>query len=95
MKATGIIRCIDDLGRIIVPKEIRRTLKIKEGDPFEIFVIDGMVCFKKYSAEDSHKEELTDMVNTIKEEYYHIKNPAQLIKKLEEALDLLKDGRKQ
>lgn len=50
MKATGIIRRIDDLGRIVIPKEIRRTMRIREGDPFEIF-LDGQggVVFRKYS----------------------------------------------
>lgn len=50
MKATGIVRRIDDLGRVVIPKEIRRTLKIREGDPLEIFTDrDGEVIFKKYS----------------------------------------------
>lgn len=50
MKATGIVRRIDDLGRIVIPKEIRRTLRIHEGDPLEIYTdSDGMVIFKKYS----------------------------------------------
>jgi len=50
MKATGIVRRIDDLGRIVIPKEIRRTLRIREGDPLEIFVDrDGEVILKKYS----------------------------------------------
>ena len=50
MKATGIVRRIDDLGRVVIPKEIRRTLRIREGDPLEIFTdTDGMVIFKKYS----------------------------------------------
>lgn len=49
MKATGIIRRIDDLGRVVIPKEIRKTMKIKEGDELEIFTEkDGFVCFKKY-----------------------------------------------
>lgn len=48
MKATGIIRRIDDLGRVIIPKEIRRTLKIREGDPLEIYVDRGAVIFQKY-----------------------------------------------
>lgn len=50
MKATGIIRRIDDLGRVVIPKEIRRTLKIREGDPLEIFVDRGAVIFQKYQA---------------------------------------------
>ena len=50
MKATGIVRRIDDLGRVVIPKEIRRVLKIREGDPLEIYTTnDGCVCFKKYS----------------------------------------------
>ena len=51
MKATGIVRRIDDLGRVVIPKEIRRALKIREGDPLEIYTIDGGVCFKKYEIE--------------------------------------------
>lgn len=50
MKATGIVRKIDELGRIVIPKEIRRTMRIREGDPLEIFTEkDGEVIFKKYS----------------------------------------------
>lgn len=50
MKATGIVRRIDDLGRVVIPKEIRRTHRIKEGDPLEIYTDrDGEVIFKKYS----------------------------------------------
>ena len=50
MKATGIVRRIDDLGRVVIPKEIRRTLRIREGDPLEIYTDrEGEVIFKKYS----------------------------------------------
>ena len=50
MKATGIVRRIDDLGRVVIPKEIRRTMRIHEGDPLEIYTeSDGTVIFKKYS----------------------------------------------
>ena len=50
MKATGIVRRIDDLGRIVIPKEIRRTLRIREGDPLEIFTDqNGAIVLKKYS----------------------------------------------
>ena len=48
MKATGIVRRIDDLGRVVIPKEIRRTLAIREGDPLEIYTTDGGVLFRKY-----------------------------------------------
>lgn len=51
MKATGIVRRIDDLGRIVIPKEIRNTLRLREGDPMKIFIGDsGEVIFKKHSA---------------------------------------------
>ena len=50
MKATGIVRRIDDLGRIVIPKEIRRTMRIREGDPMEIFTSrEGEILLKKYS----------------------------------------------
>ena len=50
MKATGIVRRIDDLGRVVIPREIRKTLRIKEGDPLEIFTTrEGEVIFKKYT----------------------------------------------
>ena len=50
MKATGIVRRIDDLGRVVIPKEIRKTLRIREGDPLEIFTDrEGEVILKKYS----------------------------------------------
>ena len=58
MKATGIVRRIDDLGRVVIPKEIRRSLKIREGDPLEIFIEDdNCVCFKRYSVLGSLTEE--------------------------------------
>ena len=54
MKATGIVRKIDDLGRIVIPKEIRKTLRIKEGTPLEIFTEDnGDIIFKKFSSIDN------------------------------------------
>ena len=50
MKATGIVRRIDDLGRVVIPKEIRRTMRIREGTPLEIYTsVDGEVIFRKYS----------------------------------------------
>lgn len=55
MKATGIVRRIDDLGRVVIPKEIRRNLGIREGDPLEIFLYEDCVCFKKYSTNKLEK----------------------------------------
>ena len=58
MKATGIIRRIDDLGRVVIPREIRRSLKIREGDPLEILSEKNCVCFKKYSTLGSFSEDI-------------------------------------
>ncbi len=55
MIATGIVRRIDDLGRVVIPKEIRRSMRIKEGDPLEIFTTrEGEVVFKKYQPFEEH-----------------------------------------
>lgn len=51
MKATGIVRRIDDLGRVVLQKELRRTMEIKEGDPLEIFVDEGKIILQKYQPE--------------------------------------------
>ena len=65
MKATGIIRRIDDLGRVVIPKEIRRTMGVREGDPFEIY-IEGKdtICFRKYG--NSLNEEINYLYEQIK-----------------------------
>ena len=65
MKETGIVRRIDDLGRIVIPKEIRRSLKIREGDPLEIFLEKDCICFKRYSALGSLSEETLRVVQTM------------------------------
>ena len=57
MRTTGIVRRIDDLGRVVIPKEIRRQLRIKEGDSLEIFLEGNKVCFEKYSPIDAENWE--------------------------------------
>ena len=52
MKATGIVRRIDDLGRIVIPKEIRRNLGLREGEAMEIFLENNRICLEKYSTSD-------------------------------------------
>ena len=66
MKATGIVRRVDDLGRIVIPKEIRRTLRIREGDPLEIYTEkDGGVIFRKYSPMGDLQDFATQMCEAI------------------------------
>ena len=68
MKATGIVRRLDDLGRLVIPKEIRRIYRLKEGDSIEFFVSEhSEIILKKYSYLNDEKEMLTRMVNTLKE----------------------------
>ncbi|TDA66976.1 MAG: stage V sporulation protein T [Clostridia bacterium] len=73
MKATGIVRRIDDLGRVVIPKEIRRTLRIREGDPLEIFVDhDGEVILKKYSPIGELGHFAQEYANSLHEALGHI-----------------------
>ena len=70
MKATGIIRRIDDLGRIVIPKEIRRAKRIHENDPLEIFVDDEFILFRKYDIGETPKDILDDFVEAIEDHPY-------------------------
>ncbi len=73
MKATGVVRRIDDLGRIVIPKEIRRTLHIKEGDPLEIFTDkEGEVILKKYSPIGELSEFASGYADTLSKTTGHI-----------------------
>lgn len=89
MKATGIIRRIDELGRIVIPKELRRTLNIKVGDPIEIFTADdGVIALRKYEPSNSvlsYLERLEALINN--EEFRH-KN--KMLVKIAELEALLK-----
>ena len=73
MKATGVVRRIDDLGRVVIPKEIRKTLRIKEGDPLEIFTDrEGQVILKKYSPIGELSEFATGYAETLAKTTGHI-----------------------
>ena len=68
MKSTGVVRRVDDLGRIVIPKEIRRTLRIRDGESLEIFVDREMIALKKFSKMtdmDEISKQLVDIVNTV------------------------------
>ena len=74
MKATGIVRRIDDLGRIVIPKEIRRSLKIREGDPLELYTEDNKIIFQPY---------VTEVYQDIFEKIYRILNKRLTVKILD------------
>ena len=65
MKTTGVVRRVDDLGRIVIPKEIRRTLRIRDGESLEIYVDDETISLKKYSSMNDLSDISKELVNTI------------------------------
>lgn len=69
MKTTGVIRRIDDLGRIVIPKEIRRSLKIRDGESMEIFVDNEYIALKKYSSLDDLLNISQELVESISDEF--------------------------
>ena len=78
MKATGILRRIDDLGRVVIPKEIRRSMRIREGDALEIFVDNGFLCLRKYEAEKEFSEEIKSLEDDILNQYYMTDNKDEI-----------------
>ena len=94
MKATGIVRRIDDLGRIVIPKEIRRTFRIQEGDPMEIYTSDEGITFKKYDYTKNVESAIKDLEFAVcQEEDMQNKNPLLLkIKEIRELLSVEKDN---
>ena len=69
MKGTGMVRRVDGLGRIVIPKEIRKVLKIKENEQVEINVDDDSIVLKRYSELDKYDVSLTNLIDCIKEVY--------------------------
>lgn len=83
MKATGIVRKIDDLGRIVIPKELRRTMRIQEGTPLEIFIDEGgSVVFRKYSS----MKELQDLAEKFTEVLFSVTGKPTLISDTEKII---------
>lgn len=89
MKATGIVRRIDDLGRVVIPREIRRTLRIKEGDPLEIFTGEGGVIFRKYNPTCDVKGFLDGLKEVLLEDC-DMKRKPEMMAKVKELEALLK-----
>ena len=80
MRATGIIRRIDDLGRIVIPRDIRKEMRIREGEPLEIFVDrnENLVGFKKYDTEKNYIAELKRLSDSIEEHFWSPENDDNL-----------------
>lgn len=74
MRATGILRRIDELGRVVIPKEIRRSMRMREGDALEIFVDNGFLCLRKYEAEKEFSAEIKALEDDILNQYYMTDN---------------------
>lgn len=90
MRATGIIRRIDDLGRVVIPKEIRRNCHIREGEPLEIFLQDGGVVFKKYNPD--YRKELTNTLQDAADYYDDYEDDqaiAEQLRKIAQEIDAL------
>ena len=89
MKATGIVRRIDELGRIVIPKEICRSLHIKEGDPLELYTYDnGDLVFRKHDYTTTLKDTIARLKESLQENE-DLKNPNALISKVTEIEHLL------
>lgn len=88
MRATGIIRRIDDLGRVVIPKEIRRRFHIQEGDPLEILTSWEGVMFRKYNPTVSVKVSLNDLKQVVQEES-DLKSKTAMLEKIKELERLL------
>ncbi len=92
MKATGIVRRIDNLGRIVIPKEIRKTMRIKEGDALEIFTDrEGEVILKKYSP----IEELGEYASKLAEALYQVVGHSVMITDMEQVIAASGAGKKE
>lgn len=85
MRATGIVRRIDDLGRVVIPKEIRRTMGIREGEAFEIFASEDSVTFKRFNPNQELKEELLTLIDR-----YDTDVPIDIINKIRLIINELK-----
>jgi len=89
MKATGIVRRVDDLGRIVIPKEVRRQLGISEGIPMELFMENGKVIFQKYNTSECVMERIKELQNAIHEDEAMFGN--EKVRKAEEHIKALKE----
>ena len=93
MKATGIIRRIDDLGRIVIPRDIRKNLGIREGDPLEIYIdeLTGSVCFQPYKR--NLLEDLLAMRDRVNNSLYDYKKENSINAAFEKIIEIIGNDR--
>ena len=89
MKATGIVRRVDDLGRIVIPKEIRRTMQIELGEPMELFLEDDKVCVKRWSS--GCKDDIKRLIDEVCDDDYATYNKDRVLELLREAEQLMRE----
>lgn len=93
MKSTGIIRRVDDLGRVVIPKEIRRNLSIYEGEPLEIYIVDNGVAFRKF--EPNLLQETKSLLERMEQFIpYSDPNRLEIMKTMSKAMDYLREMEK-
>lgn len=91
MRATGIVRRVDDLGRVVIPKEIRHTLRIKEGEPMEVFTKMVVLYSKKYDFSANSREVIEKAISfVLDDDAMNFDKRQAAISKPKEALELLK-----
>lgn len=88
MKTTGITRRIDDLGRVIIPRDIRRMMRLREGEPLEIFIEgNNTICFRKYGITLSNG--ISHLMNDVEDSVVDCEKKAQIMMLLSEARRLI------
>ena len=90
MKTTGFVRRIDDLGRVVIPKEVRRILRLQDGEGMEIFISDGGVLFKKYDETKITEEIVDSLIENVSGGCF--KNTSDIMQKISEIKELLKES---
>ena len=88
MKSTGVIRCVDNLGRVVLPAGMRKILEIATGDQIEVFMDGDVICFKKFYPKNSCAAMIGDVLKTI-ENSNETPNDVEIKQKLKEVLKLL------
>ena len=89
---TGIIRRVDDLGRVVIPKEIRRNLGIIEGDPLEISLDGNKISFELYVPSDDYDDKITRIIENLEQDEYLTSNKREVISALKNARQILRSG---